>query len=246
MSAAALKPPMFGQLFASRPDGPDRGSASATLMSLGLHATLGSLLVWASMAQRPVVARPPVSVIPPVVIQTYAPPTESTSPAAGGAASGGKGGLVYALPTDPVGDLSEVPAGPGPDFAEMQPFERGTAPGSGPTGTRGGGGAPTRDDGFRILSVMPALLNQQAVQQALSASYPPFLRDAGIGGQALVWVLLDEDGRVLSAELKESSGHRALDEAALSVAPMMRFSPAQNRDQRVRVWVSLPIRFKAE
>lgn len=244
MSAAALKPPMFGQLFASRPEGPDRTSVSATLLSLGLHATFALLLVWASMAQRTDAPRPQLSVAPPFVIHTYPPQTESRTPATGGAASGGRGGSVYQFPTDPVVGISEFGAGQELDFAEPGPLPGGNVASA--QSATGGGDAPTREDGFRILTVMPALQNQQAVQQALIAHYPPFLRDAGIGGEALVWVLLDERGRVISAEIKESSGHRALDDAALRVAPMMRFSPAQNRDLHVKVWVSLPIRFRAE
>jgi len=100
-------------------------------------------------------------------------------------------------------------------------------------------------DGFSVLSTMPALLNAEEVRRALSASYPPILRDHGIGGRALVWVLLGENGRVVRAQLKESSGHAALDDAALKIAPTMRFSPAMNRDQIVKVWVAVPIVFSA-
>jgi outer membrane biosynthesis protein TonB len=35
-----------------------------------------------------------------------------------------------------------------------------------------------------------------------------------------------------------------LDEAALQVADVIRFSPALNRDKRVPVWISLPINFQ--
>lgn len=245
MSAAALKPLMCNQLFASRPEGPDRGSVSATLFSLGLHATFALLLVWASIRQPPVAQSPRVD-DPPVFFQPVAPPMEPSAPSTGDASSGAKSDEVYQFPTDPLIGITEAPPGPGLDFAEPEPFAGGGTPGRPPAGSGNGDDAPTRDDGFRILTVMPALLNQQAVQEALSANYPPLLRDAGIGGQTLVWVLLDEQGRVVSAELKESSGHRALDDAALRVAPLMRFSPAQNRDQRVKVWVSLPIRFRAE
>jgi periplasmic protein TonB len=80
---------------------------------------------------------------------------------------------------------------------------------------------------------------------ALVRNYPPLLRDAGIGGTPVVWFLIDEDGRVLRTQLSRPSGYAALDEAALAVARMMRFSPALNRDRRVQVWVEIPIVFTA-
>jgi protein TonB len=77
----------------------------------------------------------------------------------------------------------------------------------------------------------------------LEALYPPLLRDAGIGGRVLVKFFLLEDGTVLERAVVESSGHTALDQAALGVADVMRFSPAYNRESPVPVWVSLPIEF---
>jgi TonB family protein len=99
---------------------------------------------------------------------------------------------------------------------------------------------------FTPYTVAPKLLNQQDVGATLQRYYPPLLRDAGIGGTANVWFFIDEDGKVLKAELKQSTGHDALDEAALRVAQTMVFSPALNRDQKVNVWVDMPIVFRAK
>lgn len=52
------------------------------------------------------------------------------------------------------------------------------------------------------------------------------------------------EGRVVRTLINESSGYAELDEAALRVANRMEFSPAWNRDQRVPVWVSVPITFE--
>ena len=46
-------------------------------------------------------------------------------------------------------------------------------------------------------------------------------------------------------KLFRSSGHDALDEAAAKVAEIMQFSPALNRDQKVQVWVQIPITFSS-
>jgi TonB family protein len=40
-----------------------------------------------------------------------------------------------------------------------------------------------------------------------------------------------------------SSGHQALDEAALRVVSIIQFTPALNRDVPVPVWISLPVAF---
>jgi len=43
--------------------------------------------------------------------------------------------------------------------------------------------------------------------------------------------------------INDSSGHLALDDAALRVADAIEFTPALNRDKLVPVWISLPITF---
>lgn len=99
---------------------------------------------------------------------------------------------------------------------------------------------------FTPYTVAPALKNRGAVASALENDYPPLLRDAGIGGTVLVWFLIDEQGNVIKAQLKQTSGHSSLDQAALMIAKIMKFSPALNRDRKVKVWVALPIVFRTE
>jgi TonB family protein len=115
-------------------------------------------------------------------------------------------------------------------------------------------GQPTRPDAteaarpeegpvFTPMTVRPQLTNSREVQQALQGHYPPLLRDAGIGGTAMVWVFIDETGRVRDARLNATSGYDALDQAALRVTELMQFTAARNRDEPVPVWVALPITF---
>jgi protein TonB len=100
--------------------------------------------------------------------------------------------------------------------------------------------APT----FTPFTVAPTLQNMQEVQRALVREYPTVLRDSGIGGRVLVWFFIDEEGRVQQTQINESSGYEALDQAALNVAEVYQFSPALNRENRVAVWVALPITFQ--
>lgn len=109
---------------------------------------------------------------------------------------------------------------------------------------RGDGGLQPGD--FTPMTIRPALRNAAEVARALVRHYPAPLRNAGIGGTVTVWFHIDTDGRVRGTRLDRSSGYDALDRAALQVADMMRFAPAYNRDQRVEVWVSIPITFETE
>ena len=99
--------------------------------------------------------------------------------------------------------------------------------------------APT----FTPYTVRPDIKNRAEVARALEREYPPLLRDAGIGGTVQVWFFIDEEGRVQRTQVNESSGHKALDDAAIQVAEIIEFTPALNRDKRVPVWISLPVTF---
>ena len=114
---------------------------------------------------------------------------------------------------------------------------------------------PTNDGGgvdlsaapvFTPMTVRPEILNRSEVQAALMRMYPPILRDAGIGGSVTVWFFISEAGTVLDRRVSDSSGHVPLDEAALQVADVFRFSPALNREQIVQVWIQLPITFQVQ
>jgi TonB family protein len=99
---------------------------------------------------------------------------------------------------------------------------------------------------FTPYVIKPELRNRPEVQQALVRNYPPHLRDRRVSGTTLVWLLIDEIGRVVNAQVKESSGEPDLDKAALQVARAMLFTPAKNREsQPVKVWIQLPIVFRA-
>ena len=97
---------------------------------------------------------------------------------------------------------------------------------------------------FTPMTVRPEILNRGEVLQALMRLYPPALRDAGIGGTVEVWFFISEDGTVLDSRVSEPSTHVQLNEAALEVANVFKFSPALNREAIVEVWIQLPITFE--
>lgn len=99
---------------------------------------------------------------------------------------------------------------------------------------------------FTPFTERPELRNGSEVRTALELAYPPLLRDAGIGGQVNVWFLIEASGEISQTRIQKSSGHEALDEAALRVAEQIQFAPARLHGEPVKVWVAFPITFRTD
>ena len=90
----------------------------------------------------------------------------------------------------------------------------------------------------------PITGHRQEIIEAMQTAYPPLLRDAGIAGSVRLYFFVEADGEVTKIEIDESSGHAALDDAALRVADVYRFSPGMNGEEPIGVWVNFPITFR--
>ena len=77
-------------------------------------------------------------------------------------------------------------------------------------------------------------------------AYPLSVRRRGIEGTVLVRAEVAASGECLRAELKKTSGHGLLDQAALEAVKKWRFVPAKRGSQAVVAWVEVPITFKLE
>lgn len=93
-------------------------------------------------------------------------------------------------------------------------------------------------------TVPPRVRDGAAAAERMEALYPPLLRESGIGGTATVCIHVGTGGRVLEAEIIESSGYPALDEAAQRAAYEIEFVPAMRDDAPVATWLSLPLTFR--
>ena len=91
---------------------------------------------------------------------------------------------------------------------------------------------------FYKLEVRPKLVD------APVPVYPEAVRNAGIEGSPVVEALLNLDGSVMDARVLKGSGNDMLDAAAVEAALKARFTPAMQRDKAVRVWISMPYRFR--
>ena len=243
MTAAVARPPLFRHLVASNPE-QEKGSFTATASSVTLHAALVvAAVLLTARVQAPPEAVGPREIVP---IDPYVAP-DAPKPANTGGQTGGPAAPGFVPFTLPVpADIPNVIPPPGTDDAMKRILEQmmGKQPSAPSVGNAGVGTGDNPGD-FVPLTVKPELLNRADVARAMTRLYPEMLVQAGIGGTVLVWLHLDENGAVIETRVKSSSGHTALDDAALKVAQTARFSPAYNRDQRVRVWVELPVVFGA-
>lgn len=92
----------------------------------------------------------------------------------------------------------------------------------------------------------PRVLNAEEVRDRLRARHPEELRRRGIGGQVQLALHVAADGHVTGGFVNVSSGHRALDRAAMEVAASVRYAPAQRSGEAVAVWIVQPLRFRVE
>jgi TonB family protein len=104
----------------------------------------------------------------------------------------------------------------------------------------------TEEPGFTPYTDRPELQNREDIAAALVRAYPKALRDHGVSGTALIWVLVDRDGSVLTTKVNKTSGQPEIDEAAMRVAKEMKFKPALNNGDPVAVWIQMPIAMKPE
>jgi protein TonB len=134
-----------------------------------------------------------------------------------------------------VGDVNAVPTGP-----------VGVVGGTGGGGGGGGGSAPAVVSNDEPPPPPPqptpppkpktvvsgGVMNGKAISKP-SPAYPPIAKAARAAGTVTVQILVDEQGRVVSANAV--SGHPLLQQAAVSAARQARFSPTLLSGQPVKV-----------
>lgn len=76
--------------------------------------------------------------------------------------------------------------------------------------------------------------------------YPPMSKRLGEQGRVLVRVLIAVDGSARQAELRQSSGHDRLDQAALDTVRKWRFVPGRRNGVPQDMWFNVPISFVLE
>lgn len=74
--------------------------------------------------------------------------------------------------------------------------------------------------------------------------YPRVARRRGYQGTVVLEVLVNREGRVKKLRVFQSSGYSVLDNSAISSVKGWLFEPGRRGDEKVEMWVKLPVRFE--
>lgn len=85
-----------------------------------------------------------------------------------------------------------------------------------------------------------------AVSRSWPPFYPPEARHLGQQGRVVVRALVDAQGKVAQVEVKESSGHPLLDQAALATVRGWAFTPGSRNGTPEAMWARIPINFSLD
>ncbi len=107
------------------------------------------------------------------------------------------------------------------------------------------GDPPPRDTESNAVPFWKLEVKPQSISIP-EAEYPDQARKAGIEGTTVLRALIDTNGSVADARTFKTSGNSLLDSSALEAARKAKFRPGMQRDKPVRVWVSLPFRFRLD
>lgn len=87
----------------------------------------------------------------------------------------------------------------------------------------------------------PTILNFNVFRQTMAREYPATLRQADIDGEAVVWLHVNEEGRVQERRIHTTSGNAVLDRHILRVARVLRFDPGVETEP---FWVKINLGHK--
>jgi len=80
---------------------------------------------------------------------------------------------------------------------------------------------------------------------AKNIKYPESAKKEGIMGTVFVKAIIDESGNVASAEI-EKGGNEELNNAAIDAVKKTKFIPGEDKGEKVKSEVTIPIKFKLD
>ena len=208
------------------------------VLVVGLHIAVG----WALTRVRPmpvVVAEgPPMEVRmvaaeapPPPVEQLLPPPPPDTQPPRAELES-----VIQPPPPDLPPPAFPVHARPPPPPAKAPPRPAPPPPQAAPVAPQPA--APAQPAAPRTIAA-----SQVSYLVAPHPVYPERARRNGETGRVMLRVMIDATGRPAQVAVATSSGHAALDEAAVSALRAAQFRPYLDGGLPQAVWVVIPINF---
>ena len=216
----SFAPELEGELRreALRPRPPRRGTARPALAA----AVVALLLVGVTVPP----ARASLVRAGTSLVRLLEPPAPDPAPSAEPATT--------AEPAAEVAAEAGVAAAGAPDGAPLPP-----------SGAAAAAAAPPSSEPFRPPVVtLPEMVDEEADSRLMRRHYPPRLQEAGIGGTVNLLLWVDSSGAVDHVQIRQGSGIEALDRAALTAAPQLRFRPATHSGRRVGTWVEFPLTFE--
>ena len=103
---------------------------------------------------------------------------------------------------------------------------------------------PDRPNDAAPTAPVKAYVPAEPLSDNPTPEYPRLARRKGMEGVVLVRAHVSPTGSVLAVSVSRSSGHRSLDEAAVSCVRRWTFDPALDRGEPVEGLVEFPIRFR--
>jgi TonB family protein len=92
----------------------------------------------------------------------------------------------------------------------------------------------------------PWVLVPPSLKDVPKPPYPEGARARGEQGSVSLLVRVRADGSVGEVKVRQSSGHAALDEAAVTGARAWTFVPARRGPNPIEAWVEVPVEFKLQ
>jgi len=214
--------------------------ASSTRLAVGDVAPMEVRMVAGEPDSAPQVESaeppPPLDLKPPDMAAIVDPPPPDLPPPEFPMAK-----LEIPPPQEPPPPVIPKPV-PKPQPRPPQAAKPATSPVTGPTPVDGASQGPVQAPAApRTVSV-----SQIGYLVPPNPVYPSRARRSGEQGTVTVRVLVDAAGRPTQATVQGSSGHAALDEAALSAVRAAQFRPYAERGLAQPVWVLIPINFKLQ
>ncbi|NUQ80088.1 MAG: energy transducer TonB [Bacteroidetes bacterium] len=95
---------------------------------------------------------------------------------------------------------------------------------------------------FEVVEELPEIVGGlAAIQKAIV--YPEIAKRAGIEGTVVIRAAINEKGDVIKAVVAKGIG-AGCDEAATEAVMKAKFKPGSQRGKPVKVWLTIPVRFK--
>lgn len=102
--------------------------------------------------------------------------------------------------------------------------------------------APPAPPAPPLISVTPPIFNADYLNNP-PPGYPALSRRMGEAGKVMLRIFVNEQGLPAQVQIRTSSGHARLDDAAMATVRLWRFVPARRGDTPVGAWVLVPIVF---